>query len=161
MCNIGKKALKMIPLQLRSVCWGFVFFFVFPPIYLFFFIFIFVFLHVPPPHYWCWLAVSGSNNMAEWFSKNTVVAVRLFKGSHSGGGWQSAAPSLLDFTICSRSDRPVDRHFLWRWRLLSVRVTEETIRYTLNIYCRDQQLGSFKNTLIYKTLIGCIWWLMS
>lgn len=39
-----------------------------------------VFLHVLPPRYWCRLAVSRSNNMAEWFSKNTVVAVRLFRG---------------------------------------------------------------------------------
>lgn len=53
---------------------GFLFFFWdFSFVYSFFWFF----LHVAPPHYWCWLAVSRSNNMAEWFSKNTVAAVRL------------------------------------------------------------------------------------
>ena len=57
-----------------------------PVLFVFFssFLFFFFFFTCPPPHYWCWLAVSRSNNMAEWFSKNTVVAVRLFRGSHSG-----------------------------------------------------------------------------
>lgn len=57
-----------------------------------FFLFCF-FIHVPPPHYWCRLAVSGSNNIAEWFSKNTGAAARLFRGVTLGGGrQQSAAP---------------------------------------------------------------------
>lgn len=69
-----KKGFEDDSSTLRSVCWICCFFLV---IFLFF---LFCFLHVPPPHYWCWLAVSRSNNMAEWFSKNTVVAVRLFRG---------------------------------------------------------------------------------
>lgn len=76
-CNIGKKRLlKMTPLRsvLGWISWFVCFFQIFPLFILFFVLF---FLHVAPPHYWCWLAVSRSNNMAEWFSKNTVAAVRL------------------------------------------------------------------------------------
>lgn len=68
-----KRLLKMTPL--RSILgWISCFFFRFFLLFILFFVF---FLHVAPPHYWCWLAVSRSNNMAEWFSKNTVAAVRL------------------------------------------------------------------------------------
>lgn len=62
----------------------------------------FFFLHVPPPHYWCWLAVSRSNNMAEWFSKNTVVAVRLFRG-----------------VTLEEADSPRHRHWWIWWRALA------------------------------------------
>lgn len=63
-----EKALKKIPLHSA------------PSRFFFFCVGGVVFLHVLPPRYWCRLAVSRSNNMAEWFSKNTVVAVRLFRG---------------------------------------------------------------------------------
>lgn len=76
MCNIRKKGFEDDSSTLCSVCWFSCFFLIFP----FFFLSFFFFLHVPPPHYWCWLAVSRSNNIAEWFSKNTVAAVRLFRG---------------------------------------------------------------------------------
>lgn len=70
MCNIRKKALTRIPL-LSALSVLFFLFLLFSCLF---------FLHVLPPRYWCWLAVSRSNNMAEWFGKNTVVAVRLFGG---------------------------------------------------------------------------------
>lgn len=70
----GKKGFEDDSSPLRSRL-DFSFFFQNFPLFILFFVLFF--LHVAPPHYWCWLAVSRSNNMAEWFSKNTVAAVRL------------------------------------------------------------------------------------
>lgn len=90
-CNIGKKGFEDDSSALRSVCLLNFFFFFFSSLSFFFFFSFFI--HVPPPHYWCRLAVSGSNNIAEWFSKNTGAAARLFRGVTLGGGRrQSAAP---------------------------------------------------------------------
>lgn len=68
MCNIRKRLWRRFLCTLLRLAFSF---FVWGGV---------VFLHVLPPRYWCRLAVSRSNNMAEWFSKNTVVAVRLLRG---------------------------------------------------------------------------------